>query len=1530
MKVNSQVNAGMHAKTVLAIQPPFLEGMSFQEIRDFLRRFREVKSQLAVSGAPEMGPVRDYLSEGCIGALRMTANLPVKKESWTDCLVQEALEKHLGTGRGERLTFEEVVARNPMDLRISGVADRISKYQASMVEECQRLGVRWDISEERKKERKRKISALVEGIRPENLREVIKKDLDTAGRKVKSNYQAFFDFVGEGAAWQQKLLDAESQMRGKFLREGSVAGRRSEKRKTFGETSRRISQRPPSMIGSDSQGQKPWNKECFFCKGMHRLADCPTATIEQKDSCFEENGFKRSRRVGRVNPNSAYPVATLYEISRNAVEKLQCLLGDVFITQALLDSGATHSAMGMNVFEKLRELNVEMSVKKLDPPLTFRRAFDEEDENSATALIQALFELRISVTFGMKHAPERLVGAKFFVFEASSAIVIIGCPELKRLHLDPLTNLLERGGQLRLLQLEDKLNDLRLEQFPAAENSEEFSFDEGQYELASHVDQSAIRVAVEEMLERARRDGASEKFMTEIKKLVYKHENMWRVELGPDPPAQVTPMRAHLKPGTTPVKGAPYRAAPLEAKYLKEFVNQLIEVGMVYTNQDSAWASPAFPVPKPKSKGFRVVINTKEVNSKLEPTIWPMPLLATILQKLGGARCFALLDAFKGYWQFPLAEDSQEIFSFVTPDGVFTPRRVIQGGGSSVQAFQAGMEEALGRDLVGSEVLLWIDDLLAFGTGEQELLRSLRKIFERLDSRGIKLSPRKCELFKREAVWCGHVISNEGIRYEESLVRSLIEMPDPRNAAELQQFVSAANWMRDAIPSFAQVMLPLQQLLQTAARKTNSLRKQKLKKFQFDTNSWTPALSEAFHRAKSAIASQVMKVHLDPEKELCLFQDASQDAWSVMLTQIPEEDVVKPFEKQRHEPVAFLSGAFKGSSRRWAIIDKEAYPIFMAVTKLRQFLFRERGFRIFTDHLNLKYILDPTSASSSIGRHISDRRERWAVKLFTHKYIIEHVPGEQNVWADLLSRWGNQDTIGAVRSLRLEVPAGMVNPLRHIEHEWPSERELLELQNQGLENRRFECSRTKKGQFIVPFGNSGSFRLRLIIIAHCGSGGHRKVEATTSAVLRHFYWDGIRQDVKAFCDKCLHCLPTLGRKVPRPFGQTLTAEKPGEVVHFDYLYINKSETQVRYILVLKDDFSNFVRLLPTETADVLSVVGALLDWFSIFGLPKFFVSDQGSHFKNAVLLELGRICQVEHHFVTAYCPWANGTVERVNLEVLRILQALSSELKVSPTNWPSLVPVVQIALNHAIVKVLGDRSAIQVVTGYSPRTPLSALLDEENRVWRSTSLSSEEFESMFYETTQALLEMHKDVQSGKETLRDGRNNRRNQKKHVKIPNFEIGDFVLVARPIRHLRNKLNCVWKGPMQIVKSENEWVFQVRDMLTEHRELVHCTRMRFYSDKHLELTEDLKKQMAHDQEVFVVEGFTDLKYVAESKRFELLTKWQGLSEADNSWEPLSYIAGRMPDLVRRFLEVFSTKSRQAAVLVGKAMLALREGGLL
>ena len=81
------------------------------------------------------------------------------------------------------------------------------------------------------------------------------------------------------------------------------------------------------------------------------------------------------------------------------------------------------------------------------------------------------------------------------------------------------------------------------------------------------------------------------------------------------------------------------------------------------------------------------------------------------------------------------------------------------------------------------------------------------------------------------------------------------------------------------------------------------------------------------------LQNSVTLAHVDTDKEMCVFTDASQTHWGAVITQVEVGMMNLPLSQQEHQPLVFLSGSFKGSSLRWPIIDKEAFAIITTLTR---------------------------------------------------------------------------------------------------------------------------------------------------------------------------------------------------------------------------------------------------------------------------------------------------------------------------------------------------------------------------------------------------------------------------------------------------------------------------------------------------------------------------------------------------------------------------------------------------------------------
>jgi hypothetical protein len=125
-----------------------------------------------------------------------------------------------------------------------------------------------------------------------------------------------------------------------------------------------------------------------------------------------------------------------------------------------------------------------------------------------------------------------------------------------------------------------------------------------------------------------------------------------------------------------------------------------------------------------------------------------------------------------------------------------------------------------------------------------------------------------------------------------------------------------------------------------------------------------------------------------------------------MLTQVQPHELNMPHAERDHQPLAFLSGMFRGASTHWSVVEKECFSIICALTALDYFCHTPAGVHIYTDHRNLVFLLDPSGVEPKLHRRTTAKLLRWGARLQAFDYKIEHISSEDNVWADCPTRWG--------------------------------------------------------------------------------------------------------------------------------------------------------------------------------------------------------------------------------------------------------------------------------------------------------------------------------------------------------------------------------------------------------------------------------------------------------------------------------------------------------------------------------------------
>ena len=160
--------------------------------------------------------------------------------------------------------------------------------------------------------------------------------------------------------------------------------------------------------------------------------------------------------------------------------------------------------------------------------------------------------------------------------------------------------------------------------------------------------------------------------------------------------------------------------------------------------------------------------------------------------------------------------------------------------------------------------------------------------------------------------------------------------------------------------------------------------------------------------------------------------------------------------------------------------------------------------------------------------------------------------------------------------------------------------------------------------------------------------------------------------------------------------------------------------------------------------------------------------------------------------MVSYSHFPNGTVETINKIVLALLRSLISELKWDLQDWPYLLPNIQHTIQNRRQSRLGGLAPVQVRMGKEPENPLHQLIFHHPIKGLSdkpvaTGIIVQHYEDLVL----SLTHMHKDVAEHtkqRRALARAYHDVKLPKKCRKLPNFERGEFVLVAMDDQRLKS----------------------------------------------------------------------------------------------------------------------------------------------
>ena len=159
-----------------------------------------------------------------------------------------------------------------------------------------------------------------------------------------------------------------------------------------------------------------------------------------------------------------------------------------------------------------------------------------------------------------------------------------------------------------------------------------------------------------------------------------------------------------------------------------------------------------------------------------------------------GAGYFSSLDSASRYWQVRAAENDRYKTAFCTPEGgLYEFVKMPFGLTNAPATFQRVMNEIFKENLF-KHVLTFLDDLLVYSETPAKHLEQLEESFSKLRAAGIKLKPRKCDLFQTQVNYLGYVLQKVGIRPNPKKLEVVRDWEHPKTVTQVRSFTAFRNF----------------------------------------------------------------------------------------------------------------------------------------------------------------------------------------------------------------------------------------------------------------------------------------------------------------------------------------------------------------------------------------------------------------------------------------------------------------------------------------------------------------------------------------------------------------------------------------------------------------------------------------------------------------------------------------------------------------------------------------------------------------
>lgn len=701
--------------------------------------------------------------------------------------------------------------------------------------------------------------------------------------------------------------------------------------------------------------------------------------------------------------------------------------------------------------------------------------------------------------------------------------------------------------------------------------------------------------------------------------------------------------KIQLKEDATPVIHAPRRVpAPLR-DCLKKELDRMCQMQVITkVEEPTEWVNSMVCVDKKnKNKELRICMDPGDLNQNIKREHYQIPKREEIASEMAGARYFSKLDAAQGFWQIKLDEKSSKYCTFNTPFGRYRFLRMPFGIISASEIFHRAMDNML-EGLEG--VRCYVDDVVIWGSTQQEHNERLKKVLQRIRENGLKLNRVKCQFGVKEITFLGDKLSTKGIEPDEKKIKAILSMPRPTDKKGVLRIMGMINFIGKFIPNLSVKTSAIRELLHDST--------------EFK---WTGRHEREWNVLKTTLTTAPVLAYYDPTKRLKISTDASKDGLGAVLLQA---------EGENWKPVAYASRSMTKTETKYAQIEKECLGLAYGLERFHCYVYGLPTFTVETDHRPLVSIIKKNL------NEMSPRIQRLIMKLQRYDFDLMYTPGKHLVLADALSRAPELSYMSSTET-EVEEHVNMIVeslPVSDSKSKQISEETLKDAELQTVMTYiqsgwpRGSCPKFYHIRSELSVADGLLLREKRIVIPHNMRTdilqriheGHLGVEKCKRRARDTVYWPGINKDIENMIGRCETCQKFQCKQAREPMLIPDLPTEPWKKVGTDLFHYNGKD----YLLVI-DYYSNYPEIALLTSTTATSVITHVKSVFARHGIPETVVSDNGPCYNCKEWQQFSMQYGFHHVTSSPQHAQANGKAEK-GVHIVKQLLKKATDSKSDP------------------------------------------------------------------------------------------------------------------------------------------------------------------------------------------------------------------------------------------------------------------------